>query len=374
MSSTFSSSSFFSPPPSSGGAHSEGAFLSSLGLDADREAEFAPYLADGLVAGRVSRVDRSTCDVVIGDGRTLRAGHGGGALPCPGDWAAVAVPGRSRHATPDDEPVVAALLGRRTALTRSSASGRSEGQALAVNVDAVLIVAGLDVEPDLGRIERLLTLAWDSGAQPVVVLTKADTVDDADQVRADVEAAAPGADVLVVSAVTGEGVDVLAATAAGRTVALIGTSGAGKSTLAAVLTGADLATGGVRQDGKGRHTTTWRELVPLPGGGVLVDTPGLRGVGLFDVRDGLDRTFADVEQYAERCRFADCGHDAEPGCAVLAAVDTGELPRRRLDSYRKLRREADWIASRTDHRLRAERARQWKVIHKEMRRNPSPKK
>ncbi|HSA50380.1 MAG TPA: ribosome small subunit-dependent GTPase A [Yinghuangia sp.] len=343
-------------------------------MDADREAEFAPYLAEGLVAGRVSRVDRSTCDVVTGDSGTLRAAHGNGPLPCAGDWAAVAVPGRSRHATPDDEPVVVALLDRRTAITRSSASGRSEGQVLAVNVDAVLIVVPLDVEPDLGRIERLLTLAWESGAQPLVVLTKADTVDDAEQVRAEVEAAAPGADVLVVSAVTREGVDVLAATAAGRTVALLGSSGAGKSTLAAVLTGADLATGGVRQDGKGRHTTTWRELVPLPGGGVLVDTPGLRGVGLFDVQDGLDRTFSDVEQYAEQCRFADCGHVAEPGCAVLAAVEAGELPQRRLDSYRKLRREADWIASRTDHRLRTERARQWKVIHKEMRRNPSPKK
>lgn len=341
-------------------------FLSSLGLDAEREAEFAPYVADGLVAGRVSRVDRSTCDVVTDDGPAVRAGHGAGVLPCAGDWAAVDVSG--------DEAVIAALLGRRTALTRSAASGRSEGQVLAVNVDVVFIVVGLDVEPDLGRVERMLTLAWESGAQPVVVLTKADTVDDADQVRADVEAAAPGADVLVVSAVTGEGVDVLAATAAGRTVALLGISGVGKSTLAGVLTGSDLATGGVRQDGKGRHTTTWRELVPLPGGGVLVDTPGLRGVGMFDVQDGLDRTFADVEQYAERCRFADCGHVAEPGCAVLAAVDLGELPQRRLDSYRKLRREADWMASRTDHRLRAERARQWKVIHKEMRRNPSPKK
>ncbi|MEU8137172.1 ribosome small subunit-dependent GTPase A [Streptodolium elevatio] len=353
--------------PFSGSPETPGV-LAALGLDADRAAEFAPYTDRGLVAGRVSRVDRSTCDIVTGHG-TLRAAHGSGPLPCTGDWAAVAVVG-----TPNDEPVIEALLDRRTALTRSSASGRSEGQVLAVNVDAVLIVVPLDIEPDLGRIERLLTVAWDSGARPVVVLTKADTVDDADDVRADVEAAAPGADVIVVSAVTGEGVEVLGAIAAGQTLALIGTSGAGKSTLANALTGAGLATGEVRQDGKGRHTTTWRELIPLPGGGVLVDTPGLRGIGLFDVNDGLDMAFSDVEAFAEECRFADCGHVAEPGCAVLEAVETGALPHRRLESYQKLRREADWIASRTDYRLRAERARQWKVIHKEMRRNPSPKK
>lgn len=349
-------------------------FLSALGLDTERADEFASFVDQGLVPGRVSRVDRSSCDVLTDDGETIRATHGTGPLPCTGDWAAVALPGTPGFDTPDDVPAVAALLDRRTALTRSSASGRSEGQVLAVNVDAVLIVVPLDVEPDLGRIERLLTVAWNSGAQPVVVLTKADTVDDADHVRADVEAAAPGADVLVVSSVTGEGVDILGAIVAGRTVALLGTSGAGKSTLANALTGAGLATGEVRQDGKGRHTTTWRELVPLPAGGVLVDTPGLRGIGLFDVGDGLDMAFADVEQFAADCHFADCGHTAEPGCAVLAAVDSGALPQRRYDSYLKLRREADWIASRTNHRLRTERARQWKLIHKEMRRNPSPKK
>ncbi|MCF2526219.1 ribosome small subunit-dependent GTPase A [Yinghuangia soli] len=342
--------------------------LSFLGWDADREAEFAPYAELGLTAGRVSRVDRGTCDVVTGEGTMLRAAHGSGPMPCTGDWAAVL------DDPTHDEPVVQALLPRRSALTRAVASGRSEGQVLAVNVDAVLLVVPLDVTPDLGRVERLLTVAWDSGAQPVVVLTKADTVDDADQVCEEVVGAAPGADVVVVSSVTGEGLDVLGALTAGRTVALIGTSGAGKSTLANALTGAGLVTGEVRQDGKGRHTTTWRELVPLPGGGVLVDTPGLRGIGLYDVNDGIDLAFSDVEAFAEDCRFADCGHVAEPGCAVLTAVELGQLPLRRLESYRKLRREADWIASRTDYRLRAERAREWKVIHKEMRRNPSPKK
>ncbi|MDI2125153.1 ribosome small subunit-dependent GTPase A [Yinghuangia seranimata] len=364
--STFGSAFPFSNVSTASTASTVFAGLTALGWDADRDAEFAPYAERGLTVGRVSRVDRATCDVVTGAG-VLRAAYGPGEPPCTGDWAVV---------DPAREPVaVHALLDRRTALTRSFASGASLGQVLAANVDTVLIVVPLDVEPNLGRVERLLTVAWDSGAQPVVVLTKADTVDDADEVRADVETAAPGADVVVVSAVTGEGVDVLSAIAGGgRTLALIGTSGAGKSTLANALTGADLATNETRQDGKGRHTTTWRELLPLPGGGVLVDTPGLRGIGLFDVNDGLELAFADVEALAEHCRFTDCGHDTEPGCAVQTAVETGELPYRRLESYRKLRREADWIASRTDYRLRAERSRQWKVIHKEMRRNPSPKK
>ena len=352
------------PPTSTTTSH----VLAAHGWDAERAAEFAPYGAHGLIPGRIARVDRSQCEVLTADG-ALRAGHGGGEVPCTGDWAVVEHPDDGR------EPFVAALLERRTALVRSSSSGRSQGQVLAVNIDVVGAVVPLDVEPDLGRLERLLTLAWESGATPLVVLTKADLVADADDLRADVEAVAMGVDVLLVSAHTGEGVDVLDAWIAGRTVALIGTSGAGKSTLTNALVGAEVAAvQEVRGDKKGRHTTTWRELIALPGGGVLIDTPGMRGVGMYDVDEGLDRTFADIDAYSERCRFADCTHEAEPGCAVLAAIEAGELPRRRLDSYRKLLREARWMASREDHRLRAERAREWKLIHKEMRRSPSPKK
>ncbi|WP_020555400.1 ribosome small subunit-dependent GTPase A [Embleya scabrispora] len=342
--------------------------LAAYGWDADRDAEFAPYRTHGLVPGRIARVDRSLCEVVTADG-SVRAAHGGGELPCTGDWAALEFPDDGREA------FVAALLERRTALVRSQASGRSAGQVLAVNVDLIGAVVPLDVAPDLGRLERLLTLAWESGGTPLVVLTKADLAADADDLRADVEAVAMGVDVVVASALTGEGLDVLQAYTAGRTVALIGTSGAGKSTLTNALAGAEVTSvQQVRGDGKGRHTTTWRELVPLPGGGVLVDTPGMRGVGMYDVGEGLDRTFADIDALIADCRFVDCTHESEPGCAVLAAIDAGELPRRRLDSYRKLLREARWMASREDHRIRAERAREWKLIHKEMRRSPSPKK
>jgi ribosome biogenesis GTPase len=217
----------------------------------------------------------------------------------------------------------------------------------------------------LGLVERFVALGWESGAAPVVLLTKCDLVDDAEILRSEVAASTPGADVHAVSAHTGDGIELLCAYAApGRTVAFLGQSGVGKSTLVNALTGEEaMATRQIRGDGKGRHTTTHRELVRVPGGGVLIDTPGLRGIQLYDADDGLDRAFADVEELGRTCRFNDCGHRTEPGCAVLAAVSGGELTQRRLDSWRKLRREAAWLAARTDARLRAERTREWKVIH-----------
>jgi len=219
--------------------------------------------------------------------------------------------------------------------------------------------------------ERLVALAWDSGATPLVVLTKADLVPDPDVLADDLRASAPGVEVVVVSAARPDGLQPLAAhLATGRTFCLVGRSGAGKSTLVNGMLGEQrFATTDIRADGKGRHTTTFRELVVLPGGGILIDTPGLRGVGLWLDGDGLDRAFADVEDLALTCRFADCRHDSEPGCAVLDAVDGGTLDERRLLSWRKLQREAQWIARRTDARLRAEEARRWKAISVEMRRS-----
>jgi ribosome biogenesis GTPase len=218
-------------------------------------------------------------------------------------------------------------------------------------------------------VERLLALAWESGAQPMVVLTKADLVADAEDQRADIEAAAPGVDVVVVSSVTGEGLDVLRAVASPRTtLALLGPSGAGKSTLTNALAGVELmATRALRADGKGRHTTVHRELVVLPSGALLVDTPGLRGVGLTAVDEGLEKVFADIEELAAECRFADCAHRTEPGCAVRAALESGELTERRWESYLKLQREARWMAMRHDARLRSEEREKWKRIHKEVR-------
>ena len=347
--------------------------LPSLGWDDARTTDFLPYADENLPA-RVSRVDRGACDALCAEG-PLRLTFAGALLaaaaadpvstPCVGDWVAARV-------WPDGRVTAEAVLPRRTAFVRASVTpGVSYGQVLAANVDIAVVVEGLHPEPDVGRIERFLALAWESGATPMVVLTKADLVPDAEQVRADVALAAPGVEVLVVSAETGEGFDALREhVVEGRTLALLGPSGAGKSTLTNMLSGATvMVTRALRADGKGRHTTAHRELVVLPAGGLVVDTPGLRSVGLTDVSEGLDLVFAEVEALAQQCRFADCAHDTEPGCAVSAALESGELPERRWESYLKLQKEARWMAMRHDARLRAEERNRWKRVHKELRRS-----
>ncbi|MFI6492107.1 ribosome small subunit-dependent GTPase A [Streptomyces sp. NPDC050564] len=353
--------------------------LAPYGWDEGWEAEFAPYAEQGLLPGRVVRVDRGQCDVVTPVG-TVRADtefvvpRDPMKVVCTGDWVAVDPEG-------SDPRYVRTLLPRRTAFVRSTSSKRSEGQVLATNIDHVVICVSLAAELDLGRIERFLALAMscssgeallhesavsrESGAHPVVVLTKADLVPDAatlGHLVQDVESTAPGVPVLAVSSTTSAGLDVLEAVLAGGTSVLLGQSGAGKSTLANTLLGEDAMDVQATRDmdGKGRHTTTTRNLLVLPGGGILIDTPGLRGVGLWDAESGVGQVFAEIEELAAQCRFQDCAHGAEPGCAVLAAVDSGALPVRRIDSYRKLLRENQRIVAKTDARLRAEIRRDWK--------------
>lgn len=337
--------------------------LAPYGWDADWEAEFAPYAEQGLLPGRVARVDRGLCDVITPAG-LVRADtefvvpRDPMKVVCTGDWVAVDPEG-------SDPLYVRTLLPRRTAFVRSTSSKRSEGQILAANVDHAIVAVSLAVELDLGRIERFLALAWESGAQPVVVLTKADLVPDAVTLAhlvQDVETTAPGVPVLTVSARDGDGLDVLAAVVSGGTSVLLGQSGAGKSTLANALVGSEIMDVQAARDvdGKGRHTTTTRNLLALPGGGALIDTPGLRGVGLFDAGSGVGQVFSEIEELGEGCRFHDCAHEAEPGCAVLAAIASGELAERRLDSYRKLIRENQRIVAKTDARLRAEIRKDWK--------------
>ncbi|TDP32349.1 ribosome small subunit-dependent GTPase A [Nocardia ignorata] len=317
-------------------------------------SEYLPLLGD-LVPARIVRMDRSECDVVAPGGPSRAACPRDITGLCTGDWVGL-----------DAEGTVRLLLPRRSAIMRSSASGRSVAQVLATNVDTVLICSAADGDVDLGRIERMLALAWESNAQPVVVLTKADAADHLP--LDDVRAVAPGATVLAVSAAAETGLDVLTAVLHG-TVALIGPSGAGKSTLANALLGAEVfATNAVRAvDRKGRHTTVHRELRPLPGGGTLIDTPGLRGIGLYDAADGIGKTFSDIESLAADCRFADCAHETEPGCAVQAGIADGTITERRLTSYRKLAKENEWMAARTDKRLAAERERAWRSIAKQHR-------
>jgi ribosome biogenesis GTPase len=282
-------------------------------------------------------------------------------MPCTGDVA---------HIRLGTDPTVVEIAERHGTIVRTDvAPGSSGQQLLATNVDVVAICEPCHPKPNLSRLERMLALAWESGAEPVMVMTKADLADDLESIRDDIAALAFGVPVLPVTATTGGGLDAVRAfTAEGRTLALLGRSGAGKSTLINALLGEDaMATRGLRSDGRGRHTTTHRQLLVLPNGGFIIDTPGLKTVGLSS-GEGLDRAFSDIEGLAASCRFSDCGHRVEPDCAVLTAVDDGELTQRRLDSYRKLQREAAYQARRTDARLAAEERAKWKHIHQQARR------
>lgn len=347
--------------------------LISLGWSADRELFFASLASVGLAPGRVVRVDRAGCEVIAGTGpaHALVAAPMLAAISidplaaiCTGDWVAL-------RDVPGEAPVIESLLPRSTAFVRATSSRAAQPQVLAANVDVAFIVHSLTAEPRLSRIERFLSLAWDSGAQPLVVLSKADLASDAGYLRAEVADAAPGVEVLTASTVSGEGMtDLRARIPPGRTGVFLGVSGAGKSSLVNALTGeARLAVEAIRGDGKGRHTSTARELVVLPGGGAVIDTPGLRGVGMWEGSAGLRHAFSDIEELAAHCRFNDCAHGGEPGCAVATAIEEGELSQRRLESHRKLTRESDWIAARSDARLRAERRNRWKAIHREQRRH-----
>ncbi len=341
------------------------AALTALGLDGAILAT-APPLDAGSELGRVVRADRGLVTVACADGLRRCALSGRlrhhlepdpSAAPTVGDWVVVR------------GPTVLDLLPRRTVLRRGDADETSTAQAVAANVDVVWVVVPLGGAPNLRRAERTLALVWASGALPVVVLTKADLSPD---LAGDLEAVASialGVEVLPVSTVTGDGLEAVSRSVQlGRTAVLLGASGAGKSSLVNALVGAEvLTTGAIREDGRGRHTTTARELIALPGGGLLIDTPGLRAVALFD-DDGVEAAFGDVESLAESCRFTDCGHRTEPGCAVLAAVDAGVLDRDRLASWRKLRREEAWQARRRDARATAEEKARWKAIHVEQRR------
>ena len=308
---------------------------------------------DGATPARIIRVERSACVAVLPDGseHLLTAP----VLPAVGDWVAVA------------GPVVAAVIPRWSALTRADPSGHGV-QVLAANVDLVAITAPADrLSP--ARVERELAAAWDSGAQPLVILTKTDLADPG--TAEGLAARLTGVDVLATSATTGAGVDELRVRLQPcRTAVLLGPSGAGKSTLANALLGEDvLATGAVRDaDRRGRHTTTSRQLVAVPGGGVLIDTPGLRSLALAgDVEIG--QAFPEIEALGAGCRFADCSHTVEPGCAVIAAADEGALDPARLASYRKLQRELAAETRRTDPLARKAQLSEWKSVMKSVRVN-----
>ena len=329
--------------------------LSTLGWTDAFAAAFEPFRARELVPARVAVEHRSRYLLYAADGEydAVIAGRlrrdDASIHPVVGDWVAVAPP------RGDGPAVIQALLPRVTSFVRRAPFRDDVEQVLAANVDRVLIVIAADRDANPRRLERYLAMAWESGAEPVIVLSKCD-LEGANERRREVEASALGVRLIALSNVTGDGVDdVRSLLAAGTTTALLGSSGVGKSSLVNSLLGSErLLTGPVGNDGKGRHTTTHRELVPLPSGGLLLDTPGMRELGLWDASDGTREVFADIAAFAERCRFGDCRHASEPGCAVLEAVASGAISLERLESWRKLSAELAYLEERNDARAQAE--------------------
>ena len=322
--------------------------------------ELADNLQPGLVPGRVVAAHRAAFDVQTAE-ETVRTRLPGRLVHenvevAVGDWVGLA------------DGLVRVVLPRHSAIVRKAAGLTSESQTLAANVDLAFIVSSLGPDLDPRRIERYLVTIWQSGALPEIVLTKADRLDDPSELVASVEAVAIGVPVHVVSAVSGYGLDALRARlTTGETAVMIGSSGVGKSTLVNRWVGRELmATKETRvDDDEGRHTTTHRELILLPGGGVVIDTPGIRELQLWG--GGVEETFADVEEVALRCRFSDCSHNTEPGCAVRAALASGELSHERHASWLKLERELRSIAVRADANLRREEKRKWQLRTREAR-------
>jgi ribosome biogenesis GTPase len=281
-------------------------------------------------------------------------------LPVVGDWVLADLRAREGRAT------IHRILERRTRFSRGAAGRPTEEQIVAANVDTVLLVTSFNRDFNVRRIERYLALTWESGAAPVIVVNKADLCDDPDRWTNELAAVAQGVPILSTSALRGDGLAELRDTLrAGGTTALLGSSGVGKSTLVnALAAGGVQETLPIRSDDRGRHSTTARQLFVLPSGGVLIDTPGMRELQLWNADEGLDHAFSDIERWARDCRFRDCSHAGEPGCEVTAAVDRGDLPADRLESYRRLQRENEFVRSREDESVRAERNRKMKQLTK----------
>ena len=343
--------------------------LAQLGWRPELEEAFAPHAVSGLVPGRVALEHTHIYRVLTPHGDVLarvtgRIRHHASSradFPAVGDWVAIDRPAQGGDAR------IVEILPRRSRFSRRSAGDRTEEQVVAANIDTVFLVGGLDGDFNPRRIERYLVVVWESGASPVIVLNKADLADDAEAMADRVRAIASGVPVHAISCQVPGDVDVLREyLGVGQTGALLGSSGVGKSTIVNRLVGHDLLrTQDVREaDSRGRHTSTARQLVRLPGAGILIDTPGLREIQLWETGDALAGTFGDIEGLAEQCRFRDCRHRQEPGCAVRAAVEGGDLDPGRLVSYHKLQDEQAHQARQIDQRLQLEQKRLWKTLTK----------
>jgi ribosome biogenesis GTPase / thiamine phosphate phosphatase len=325
--------------------------LALLGWDPYFENKFRKVAAPGDVPARV--IADFAAEYAVHDGAVARRAAARRVDPSVGDWVTV------------NGNFIAGVVERRTVFSRKTAGVETREQVLASNVDVAFVVAaatGFNVR----RIERYLVIAWQSGAVPVVVLTKSDIAADPGAMRVELESVAAGAPVIVTSAVTGEGMEEIRShLQPALTGVLLGPSGTGKSTLINAILGTEvMRTREIHRSGEGRHMTSHRQLVQLPSGGMIIDTPGLREAQLWEGEDALAEVFEDIEALTLRCRFSDCSHDTEPGCAIKAALGDGSLEHARLQSYRKLQRELRAVAAKSDARIRSEDRKKWKLISK----------
>lgn len=351
--------------------------LNDLGWSDSHTTDFSPHAAAGLVPGRVSEQHRGAY-VVLAEAGELRAdlagrlthGAAAGDLPAVGDWVVL------RRRPDEDRAAIVAVLPRRTRFSRRMAGQVTDEQVVAANVGIVFITMGLDGDFNVRRLERYLLMTRESGAAPVVLLTKPDRAADLPAQVAAVAAVAGEVPVHVLSPRSGEGLDQLAAyLRPGETAALLGSSGVGKTTIINTLTGDDRRTRDVREsDARGRHATTHRELVLLPGGGLIIDTPGMRELQLWEGSQAVGDTFEDIHALAQGCRFSDCRHRDEPRCAVKAAVEGGTLPVARLDSFLKLQDELAFVARQQDERARLDEKRRGRIMSKALKQHLKTKR
>lgn len=350
--------------------------LISLGWNNFFEQSFQAYLPQGYLPGRIAVEHKDAYLVYSEQGELLAEITGkfrhraaqSQDFPAVGDWVVLRVQESAKSAT------IHAVLPRQSKFSRKTIGSKTEEQIIATNIDTVFLVSGLDSNFNLRRIERYLVLAWESGATPVILLNKADLCQDIESCVTAVEAIAFGTPIIVLSAAQNQGLeDLQPYLERGKTVALLGSSGVGKSTLTNQLMGCQQQkVQQVREgDDKGKHTTTHRELLLLPTGALLIDTPGMREIQIWAKQEeGLQETFSDIETFAERCRFRDCRHENEPGCAVQTAIHEGSLDFKRFLSYQKLQKELKHLAIKQDQKASLAEKERWKKIHKALRHNP----
>lgn len=345
--------------------------LNILGWNSFFEKGFESYCSNGFKIGRVCAEYRQKYKIFTEDGELTAEVSGKfrynaykrSDYPSVGDWVLVSPEGA--------EAIIHALLPRKSMFARKAPGPVPEEQIIAANVDIVFLVSALNNNYNLRRLERYLVLAWESGAKPVIVLNKADLCDDAEQKLAEVSRVAVGVPVHMVSCVTGKGMDELGQyLVSGNTIAILGSSGVGKSTIINYFIGRDVhKTGEIREcDHRGRHTTTHRQLVFLPQGGMIIDTPGMRELQFWEGEDGLKSTFEDIEALAAKCRFGDCKHQDEPGCAVMKAFEEGKIDSERYESYKKLQKEMSYQARKEDVRKQQDYKKGMKRLSKEIKR------